>query len=537
VINRQAWFLGELDVFWRMLTFVGMNRKIAVGIQDFKTLISENYLYVDKSEFIFHLVNEGKYFFLARPRRFGKSMTLSTLESLYQSEKDLFQGLWIADKWDWTKKHPVLRMSLNVIDYQNLGLEKALEQEVKLLAQQHGVTLNSFGAAPLFRELILTLAQKQKVVVLIDEYDAPIINYLGKDISKAQANREILKPFYTVLKETSGAIELGFITGVTKFSKVGIFSGMNNLLDLTMHPHYATMLGYTQEELESNFAPELERIAAKMKIDKPALLDQIREWYNGYRFEESAPTVYNPVSLANFFSFEKFANFWFETGTPTFLINQLKSEGLYDFKLEPQSLLSFESFELEDLRAYGLLYQSGYLTIKSRDEYGLYELDYPNHEVKNAMLAYLLEAYGGVFKGSSNALVIKMEQAFFRQDIEKIISILQSVFAGIPYPKREKYHERFFHASVHLLFTYMGIRVQSEVCTSEGRIDAVVETDNMVYIIEFKVDKSADEALAQIRGKQYYQAYWHKGKAVKGLGINFSSKTRNITEWKLEAMD
>ncbi len=236
-----------------------------------------------------------------------------------------------------------------------------------------------------------------------------------------------------------------------------------------------------------------------------------------------------------FFDRKEFENFWFATGTPTFLVNLLKKEGIYQLNPGGQTILDFDSFELEDILPYGLLYQTGYLTIQSRDEFGQYVLDYPNREVKNAMLTYLLEAFGGVSKGEGVSTAIRMEKAFLADDVDAVIRSLQQVFANIPYSLHEKHPERFFHAAVHLLFTYMGIRIRSEVCTADGRVDSLVETPDRTYLLEFKLDQSPDAALDQIRRKQYYRAAWTAGKPVVGVGINFSSKTRNIEGWKAEA--
>jgi hypothetical protein len=325
-----------------------------------------------------------------------------------------------------------------------------------------------------------------------------------------------------------------FITGVSKFSKVGIFSGMNNINDLTLQADYATMLGYTQEELESNFSTEIETAAQKLNLSQTELLDKMKERYNGYRFEETTQSVYNPVSVNTFFQVNKFENFWFATGTPSFLINILKQDGIFDLNHQDHTQLDFDSFDLEDLKIYGLLYQTGYLTIKSRDEYGQYLLDYPNLEVKNAMLAYLIEAFGGVSKGTGISMAIQLEKAFNANNLEHVFQVLQTIFKSLPYFLYEKYPEKFFHAAIHLLFTYMGIRVHSEVCTSDGRVDSLVETDNHVFILEFKLDESPQIALDQIKRKKYYQAYWLKNKKIIGIGVNFSSTTKNIDQWLAE---
>ncbi len=512
-----------------------MPQKLPLGLQDFRGIIEDGYKYIDKTRYLYLLATSGKYFFLSRPRRFGKSISVSTLHELFSGSRELFRGLWIEDKWDWTKIHPVLRISFTAIGFQSLGLRDALLQELDLIAKQQGIHLEVQGLAGRFRALIGAMAAKgPRTVVLVDEYDAPIIHYLGKDLETAIKNRETLREFYTVLKDCDTQLELVFLTGVSKFSKTGIFSGLNNLVDLSMHPDYATMLGYTQQELESNFQEEINAAAHKLNLDRQGLLDQMREWYNGYRFEENAETVYNPVSVNNFFNQNKFENFWFATGTPTFLINLLKQQGVFDLHAIGQSTLDFDSFDLEDIRLFGLLYQTGYLTIQSRDEFGQYTLDYPNREVKNSMLAYLFEAFGGVSKGTGVSMAIKLERAFIADDLEQVFRILQEMFAHIPYFLHEKYPEKFFHAAIHLLFTYMGIRAHSEVCTSDGRADSMIETDTHIYILEYKLDKSPQEALEQIRRKRYYRSAWERGKPITAIGVQFSSQTKNIEAWEAE---
>ncbi len=514
-----------------------MGKKLPLGLQDFRGIIEGGYKYIDKTEYIHRLATGGKYFFLSRPRRFGKSITIATLQELYLGSKELFKGLWIEDKWDWSRKHPVIRISFTGIGFAESGLVKAMHYQLDKQIREHGLPpANDANLSAKFEYLIQTLSEINKVVVLIDEYDAPIIHYLGIDLEKAVENREILKEFYTVLKNNDPALEFVFITGVSKFSKVGIFSGLNNLTDLTMQSDYATMLGYTQRELEENFVEEIDATSLKLQMTRTDLLDKIRLWYNGYRFEESAETVYNPVSCNLFFYEKKFENFWFATGTPTFLINLLKQEGLYDIEHKEHAQLDFDSFDLEDLRAYGLLYQTGYLTIKSRNEYGLYILDYPNHEVKNSMYAYLLEAFGGVRKGQGLVVAIHLERAFYANDLEQVMRILQAMFKGLPHLLHEKYPEKFYHAAIHLLFNYMGLRVQSAVMMSDARADCVVETDVHVYILEFKLDQSAQIALDQIKLKKYHQAYWKKGKKVIGVGVNFSSASKNIEDWVSEEL-
>ena len=513
-----------------------MEKKLPLGIQDFRKIIENDFLYVDKTEYLYHITAAPGAYFLARPRRFGKSITISTLHELYSGSRELFAGLWIEDKWDWNRKNPVLRLSLKDVNFEQRGLEEPLAERIAEIGTRNGIELQALSARDKLRELIFALSEKGSVVVLVDEYDAPIVHYLGKDLEIAYANRELLKGFYSVLKELDTLLELVFLTGVSKFSKTGIFSGLNNLVDLSMHPEYATMLGYTQTELEVNFSRQIDAAANKLQLSRQELLRQLREWYNGYRFHQTADTVYNPVSVNNFLDRKEFENFWFATGTPTFLIQVLKQQGIFDLHAIGQSALDFDSFDLEDIRLFGLLYQTGYLTIQSRDEFGQYTLDYPNREVKNSMLAYLFEAFGGVSKGTGVSMAIKLERAFIADDLPQVFRILQEIFAHVPYFLHERYPEKFFHAAIHLLFTYMGIRVHSEVCTADGRADSLVETDTHVYILEYKLDKSPKEALDQIRQKQYYRAAWQHAKPITAIGVQFSSKTKNIEGWEVEEL-
>lgn len=512
-----------------------MAQKLPLGLQDFGEIIRGGYKYIDKTRYVHQMCTSGKYFFLSRPRRFGKSITVAVLQELYRGSKELFKGLWIEDQWDWSRQaHPIVKLSFTALGFQQNGLQESLNYALDGLIKTHGLEPIQGNLTNKLAYLVTELATINKVVVLIDEYDAPIVGYLGEEIAKAYQNRELLKSFYSVLKDLDPYLELVFITGVSKFSKVGIFSGMNNLVDLTMNAQYSTMLGYTQMELEQGFSEEIENTATALKLNRQALLDKMRFWYNGYRFHTSAETVYNPVSINMFFNVQEFKNFWFETGTPSFLIKLLKKEGLYELELYPQGEQSFATFDLEDLNAFGLLYQTGYLTLKSRNEMGLYEMDYPNYEVKNAMTSFLLEAYGGLRRGEALPLIYKLEQLLQVRKVDQVMKQLQGMFKSITYQLHETYPEKFFHAAIHLLFTYMGLNIHSEVCTSDGRVDALVETASYIYIFEFKLDESAEKALAQIRKKEYYQAFWNTEKPVIGIGVNFLSETRNIGEWKEE---
>ena len=375
-----------------------MAENLPLGLQDFRKIIENDFLYIDKTAYLYRMVSRPGAYFLSRPRRFGKSLTVSTLNELYKGSRELFKGLWIEDKWDWSRKHPVIRLSFKDINFEQRGLEEPLSERITEIGSNYQIQLVAKSARDRMRELIIALSGPRKVVVLIDEYDAPIVHYLGRNIEKSVENREFLNAFYSVLKEMDQHLELVFLTGVSKSGMTGIFSGLNNLTDLSMHPSYAMMLGYTQEELEHYFDENITSTALQMKLTREALLEQLRIWYNGYRFEEDANGVYNPSSVNMFFYRKEFENFWFATGTPTFLVNILKRVGIYQLQLNNISALDFDSFDPDDISLCGLLYQTGYLTIQSRDEHGLYSLDYPNREVKDSMLNYLMETFGGVSK-------------------------------------------------------------------------------------------------------------------------------------------
>jgi hypothetical protein len=360
-----------------------MPQKLPLGLQDFRKIIENGFLYVDKTEYIFRICSKPGLYFLSRPRRFGKSITVATIHELYNGSKTLFKGLWIEDKWDWNKKNPVVRLSLKDINFEQRGLEDSLAERVHEVGQNHGIELKSSYARDKFRELIITLSSKGKVVVLVDEYDAPILEYLAKDIGKAYENRDLLKGFYSVLKDLDTSLELVFLTGVSKFSKIGIFSGLNNLEDLSMHPAYATMLGYTQQELETNFSGEIDIAKDVLKLSREDLLEQLRIWYNGYRFHQKAEKVYNPVSINSFFDRNKFENFWFTTGIPTFLVNLLKKEGPSKINLTPFNQNGFGCLYLHRISLETVLFQTGFLTIGEKNEDDLVQLIFPNKEVKD----------------------------------------------------------------------------------------------------------------------------------------------------------
>lgn len=507
--------------------------KLPLGIQSFRELRQEGYWYVDKTELICTIPEQGKYYFLSRPRRFGKSLLISTLKELFLGNKNLFKGLWAETHWDWKRVRPVVHFSFNKIGSLELGLTRAIVQMLDGTAKEHGVALEKEGMVARFEELIIKISDKSgRVVLLIDEYDKPIIDHI-EDLEKAKTNREILKSFYSVLKDNDVHLELVFITGVSKFSKVSIFSDLNNLTDITLDPAFGSICGYTQAELEHDFDGHIAKLMNQLGMDRDRCLAVLQEWYNGYNFM-GPEKVYNPWSILSCFRSCVINNYWFATGTPTFLIKMLKKEFYSDLDDVKVGATGFDNYDLENMGINPLLFQTGYITIKSHER-GLFTLSYPNREVKDSMLQYLVGAFRHNTPENTTALVRLMEDAFVGNDLTIVISIINTAFSTIPYHIFEAESERYYHTVIHLLFTYLGLDIRSEVSSAKGRLDTIVHTDTHIYIIEFKLNQSADVALAQILDKGYAEPYRHSGKEVVLVGVNFDRKEKCVLDdgWKV----
>ncbi len=404
------------------------------------------------------------------------------------------------------------------------------------LATENSVTLDATTYDQKFKELIQKLFTKKKlstekkVVILIDEYDKPLIDYMD-NLEKAKMHQQILKTFYAILKDSDPYIELLFITGVSKFSKVSVFSDLNNLEDITMGRQFSTLTGYTQEELETYFEPYIVELQEEYG-GKTQLLKSLKSWYNGYSWD-GKKYVYNPFSVLRFFKSQEFSNFWFTTGTPVFLIKLLHERMIYNLENIQVGDSAFESYNLDHLETISLLFQTGYLTIKQKDEIGIYTLDYPNKEVKNSMLQHLIGAFSHGSEIESTPIVVKLQDAFIHKDPTKIISIINGVLKSIPSHIFIAQKEAYYHSVVHLVLTYLGQYIESEVNTSDGRMDAVIKTKKYIYILEFKLDKTADDALRQIEQKQYASRFINDGREIITMGINFSSSTKSVDDWKV----
>ncbi len=512
-----------------------MMRKYPIGLQSFREIREGEFVYIDKTEKIHQMVNYGKYYFLSRPRRFGKSLLLDTISELFNGSEELFKGLYIHDKWDWSNQSPVIRISFSNIGTGTIGLQSAIEGALHENAHRLQIELTGTAYDQLFKELIAKAARKNKVAILIDEYDKPLIDYLD-NIPRAEENRTILKNLFSILKDADKHIRLLILTGVSRFSKVSIFSDLNNLEDITLSKHFNNIAGITQYELEKNFSKELEILPRVLGLEKIQLLENIKDWYNGYSWD-GKETLYNPFSLLSFMKEEAFRNFWFATGSPSFLVNLLKKKREYNFENVRESDLSLGSFQIENPVSAPLLFQTGYLTIKSyNSESQLYTLDFPNREVKVSLLDNLLSAYREVFPGTSISVTADLGTALEQGDTTGIINELNAVIGSIPYEHWRADTESIFHIITYLTFKKIGVDVFTEVHSSKGRADIIVKTKQYIYALEFKLDTSASEALAQILEKNYLQPYMGDERKKMAIGIGFSSHDRSISDYLVKEL-
>lgn len=510
--------------------------KLPIGIQYFNRLREENYVYVDKTQHIHTMLNVGTFLFLSRPRRFGKSLLLTTLREIFRGNKALFQGLWIEDKIDWQPR-PVILINFNDMNYRSMSLEAALDGQMDMIASEYELSLSAVDYKGKFHELIVRLAEKERVVLLIDEYDKAITDLLENE-QKVAEHVATLKNFYSVLKATASEyIHFALLTGVSKYGKLSVFSDLNNLIDITMDQRFATLLGYTQQELEAYFPDYIDRLAVTFSLSREEILRQIRFWYNGYSWD-GEQTVYVPFSTMIFLDRQTFENHWFSTGTPSFLIRLLRREQLPAFELEDILADSklLDSADVENLGAISLLFQTGYLTVKEVSSTVMgreYTLGYPNHEVAQAFQQHLLADYlNRPLERLHSTILSRLQRALRKDSIDEFIEILNTVFASIPHTIHLPF-EAYYHSIVYLILNLLGFKVYAEEMTSHGRIDAVLELPNKIYILEFKMS-SAQSALAQIKARNYAQPYRGSGKPIVLVGIAFDKEKKTINEWLSE---
>lgn len=516
-----------------------ITRKLPIGIQTFADIRTNGYLYIDKTAFVWRIANMGKPYFLSRPRRFGKSLLLSTLEAYFEGKKELFTGLAIEQlESDW-KRYPVLHLDLNAEKYD------APDRLIGMLSNQltqwefiYGKGDDETTVSTRFLGVIRRANEQtgMGVVVLVDEYDKPLLQALTND-ALLEEYRNILKAFYGVLKTADRYLRFVFLTGVTKFSQVSVFSDLNQLNDISMKPQYATICGITKDELINTFLPELEQLGEANQLTFEDTIERMELLYDGYHFCEYSEGVFNPFSVLNVFDGFKFSNYWFQTGTPTFLVEILK-ESNYDLRLlldgieAPAS--SFVEYRVNSTNPIPLIYQSGYLTIKDYDkEFGIYLLTFPNEEVKYGFINFLVPYYTSITNNDQSFYIGKFIQELRAGDVDSFMTRLEAFFADFPYELNDK-TERHYQVVFYLVFKLMGQFTEAEVRSARGRADAVVKTPKYIYVFEFKLNGTVEQALRQIDDKGYLIPYQVDGRQLVKVGVEFNAEERNIGRWLIE---
>ncbi|MBF5060152.1 AAA family ATPase [Candidatus Neptunochlamydia vexilliferae] len=511
-------------------------KNLPIGIQSITDIIQENYVYVDKTSFAHKLVTTGKHYFISRPRRFGKSLFINTLKEILKGNKELFKDFNIYSidyKWN---NHPIIHFDFTQILTDNpTRLEESLQRTLQTIAEEHKVTIDIPSAKEGLSNLVKELYKKGKVVVLIDEYDKPIIDHL-KSVEIAEGNRTLLGDFFGALKGLDDSLKLTFTTGISKFSQVSLFSGFNNLQDLTILPEYATLFGYTEEEILRCFPEHIKRIKNNQTEEK--VLEEMKNWYNGYQFSQENFKVYNPFSTLNFLATGVPQSFWYNTGTPSFLIELIKNMPKPTFQLSGIKSRSSELLNISGLKQISLkalMWQTGYLSFKDYDfERELYTLDFPNREVRRAFFDSLIEMFAQISSSDVSLQALECREDLAECQLESFFKRINVYFARIPYHLFKHACEGFYHSIFLILLEGMGIKTRAEDPTNIGRIDLAFEIDHTIYIMEFKLDKDAESAFEQADLKGYKSKYSNQEKNIVVVGINFDSKSHNISEWKAE---
>lgn len=511
-------------------------RKLPIGIQTFEKLRKGDYLYVDKTELVWKIAYTSTPYFLSRPRRFGKSLLLSTFEAYFEGKKELFEGLAIEKletKWE---KYPVLHLDLNAEKYDSPErLYDILSRQLTQWEIQYGKGLDENTLSGRFSGIIRRAYEQtgSSVVVLVDEYDKPLLQALGND-DLLDDYRKTLKAFYGVLKSADRYLRFVFLTGVTKFSQVSVFSDLNQLQDITLWPDYGTLCGITLQELVDTFQPEIKILAANNAISYDETVQRMTRLYDGYHFCINSVGIFNPFSVLNVLKSKVFDNYWFQTGTPTFLVEMLQ-ETEYDLRtlldgIEAPSSM-FSEYRVDSNNPIPLIYQSGYLTIKDFDrEFGNYLLQFPNDEVRYGFINFLVPFYTGVKNSDQGFYIGKFVQELRAGDYDSFLTRLQAFFADFNYELNEQ-TERHYQVVFYIVFKLMGQFTDAEVRSARGRADAVVKTPKYIYVFEFKLHDTAEAALKQIDEKGYLIPYQADGREVIKIGVEFSAEKRNISRW------
>ena len=512
--------------------------KYPIGIQDFTKIRNDNYVYVDKTDLIYKLASEGNYYFLSRPRRFGKSLLISTLKAYFQGRKDLFDGLAMEDLENKWNSYPILHLDLNSREYKDeTSLDAELNRHLESWEKLYGDEFKQRATEERFLHVIDKAYEQtgKQVVILVDEYDKPLLQTIDNP-ELQNKYRSKLKAFYSVLKTQDGKIRFAFLTGVTKFGKVSIFSDLNNLFDLSFDRRYIRLCGITEQELHSCFGESVALLAKKNGLTKKDCFEKLRNDFDGYHFDSDTEGIYNPYSLLNTLSSCQFRDYWFETGTPSFLVHQLKKTNYrLDYMTEESlSADTLNSIDIMDENPLPLLYQSGYLTIKGYDsEFKTYSLGFPNREVREGFVKYLVPFYTPKTYDKSSFSIDKFIKEIRSGRANAFMQRLETFFANGDYALMGN-KELYFQNAMYVFFSLMGLYVEVERHTVDGRMDMLVQTADYVYIFELKIDKDADTALKQIEDKGYAKPFATDKRKLFKIGINFSTEKRIIDDWKIE---
>jgi hypothetical protein len=509
--------------------------KLPIGLQHFASLREDGYIYVDKTQYIWQLLRGNKYVFLSRPRRFGKSLLLSTIRAIFEGRQDLFAGLWIENQHDFEPK-PIIRLEMNGLDDLERPLEVSMLKSFQQTAKDYGLVLESNTAKSAFGELVIEISKISKVVVLVDEYDKPITDHLDNPQKQAE-HTALLKSVYGQLKLLDEYLHFVIFTGVSKIGKLSLFSDLNNLRDISFDKRFSAMLGYSREEIERHFTQSLVLACDNMGITLEKLWEGLKYWYNGYSWD-GEQRLYCPFSFMIFLEQPEFRGYWYETGTPTLLIKTIEQLKIDPMQLEHvlADVEALSSLDLSSLNLASIMFQTGYLTIEEvrRSIDGTsYLLEYPNNEVRTAFSRSLLDAYTQNKGAFVSSLGSQLAEAMKNLDFDRLFILLRQVYASVPYwitPEQEKH----FHAMFHIMMCSSGLPTQSELSTSRGRIDTVVNTRQQVLLFEFKLSGSPAEALAQIDMQGYGAAF---DLPVYKIGVVFDRESRNIKEWAVIAPD
>ena len=512
--------------------------KYPIGIQTFEKLRMEGFVYVDKTALVHKMVHEGNYYFLSRPRRFGKSLLISTLQAYFEGKRELFQGLAMEQLEQEWRVHPVLRLDLNTEKYDSMdSVDKKLDREFKVWEALYGADPAETTLPMRFEGIIQRACEKtgERVVVLVDEYDKPLLQAIGNKELQDEY-RATLKSVYGALKSMDGCIKFALLTGVTKFSKVSVFSDLNNLRDLSMLEQYTEICGISEKELHLYFKEEIQKMSDMESVNYDGMSERLRVNYDGYHFAPGTGGMYNPFSLLNVLANKRFGSFWFETGTPTYLVELLKKN---EYNLDEidgcvVDIDTLSGVDSADTDPIPVIFQSGYLTIKGYDkEFGLYTLGYPNKEVEEGFVKFLLSNYVYCRTSEHKTVIRDFILSLRSGDANRFMQLMQGLLAGIPY-ELVRDMENHYQNVMYIITRLMGFYVQAEYRTSRGRIDLLIATDKYVYVIELKHDGSAEEALAQINSKDYALPFTVDGRNVIKIGANVSKETRNIDSWLVE---